>query len=199
MTGLKEMWGHWKYLPRLVVLAVRLGPLEVSIIAVTLVAGGLLPLAAVAVLRVLVDRTVAVIEGNGELSTALFWLAALLGVFVLERVYEEVQDLNRDIQDRLSARAQEMLLDKAGRVPLAMFEQPEFYDRLHRANESLQSRVQNTMTLVFSIPASTLRIVGLLAFVATAHYALPIILAVSLIPLAIVETRVGIRIYQPVS
>ena len=195
MTGLKEMWGHWKYLPRLVALAVRLGPLEMSIIAVTLVAGGLLPLAAVAVLRVLVDRTAAVIDGDGELSAALFWLAALLGVFVLERVYEEVQDLNRDIQDRLSARAHEMLLDKAGRVPLAMFEQPEFYDRLHRANESLQSRVQNTMTLVFSIPASMLRIAGLLAFVATAHYALPIILAVSLIPLAIVETRVGIRIY----
>ena len=192
---LREMWARWKHLPRLVALAVRLGPLEVSIMAVTLVAGGLLPLAAVAVLRVLVDRTVAVIEGEGELSTALFWLAALLGVFVLERVYEEVQDLNRDIQDRLSARAQELLLDKARRVPLAMFEQPEFYDQLHRANESLHSRVQNTMTLVFSIPASMLRIVGLLAFVATAHYALPIILAVSLIPLAIVETRVGIRIY----
>ncbi len=192
---LREMWTRWKHLPRLVALAVRLGPLEVSIMAVTLVAGGLLPLAAVAVLRVLVDRTVALIEGEGELSTALFWLGALLGVFVLERVYEEVQDLNRDIQDRLSARAHEMLLDKAGRVPLAMFEQPEFYDQLHRANESLHSRIQNTMTLVFSIPASMVRIVGLLAFVATAHYALPIILAVSLIPLAIVETRVGIRIY----
>lgn len=192
---LSEVWARWKYLPRLVALALRLGPLEVSIIAVTSVAGGLLPLAAVAVLRVLVDRTVAVIEGEGELSTALFWLAALLGVFVLERVYEEVQDLGRDIQDRLSARAHEILLGKASQVPLAMFEQPDFYDRLHRANESLQSRVQNTMTLVFSIPASTVRIVGLLAFVATAHYALPIILAVSLIPLAIVETRVGIRIY----
>ncbi len=192
---LREMWARWKHLPRLVALVMRLGPLEVSTMAVTLVAGGLLPLAAVAVLRVLVDRTAALIKGEGELSTALFWLAALLGVFVLERVYEEVQDLNRDIQDRLSARAHEILLHKAGRVPLAMFEQPDFYDQLHRAKESLHSRVQNTMTLVFSIPASTLRIVGLLAFVATAHYALPIILAVSLIPLAIVETRVGIRIY----
>ena len=192
---LSEMWARWKYLPRLVALALRLGPLEVSIIAVTSVAGGLLPLAAVAVLRVLVDSTVAVIEGEGELSTALFWLAALLGVFVLERAYEEVQDLGRDIQDRLSARAHEILLDKAGRVPLAMFEQPDFYDRLHRANESLHSRVQNTMTLVFAIPASVVRIVGLLAFVATAHYALPIILVVSLAPLAIVETRVGIRIF----
>ena len=192
---LKEMWSRWKYLPRLVALAVRLGPAEMSTIAVTSVAGGLLPVAAVAVLRVLVDRTADVIEGDGELSTAMLWLAALLGVFALERAYEEVQDLGRVLQDRLSARAREMLIDKASRVPLAMFEQPEFYDRLHRANESLEGRVQNSMTLISSIPASFVRIVGLLAFVATAHPVFPLILAVSLVPLYVVETRVGVRIF----
>ena len=192
---LREMWARWKYLPRLVALAVRLGPTEMSTIAVTSVAGGLLPVAAVAVLRILVDRTVDVIEGDGELSAAMLWLTAMLGVFVLERAYEEIQDLERDLRDRLSARAREMLIDKASRVPLAMFEQPEFYDRLHRANESLEGRVQNSMTLVSTIPASIVRIVGLLAFVATAHYAFPLILAASLIPLYIVETRVGVRIF----
>ena len=192
---LREIWARWKYLPRLVALAVRLGPIEMSIIAVTSVAGGLIPVAAVAVLRILVDTTVDVIEGDGELSTALFWLAALLGTFLLERVYEEFQDLRRDLQDRLTARAREMLIAKASRVPLAMFEQPEFYDRLHRANESLQGRVQNSMTLISSIPASIVRIVGLLAFVATAHPVFPLILAVSLVPLYIVETRVGVRIF----
>ncbi len=192
---LREMWARWKYLPRLVALAVRLGPAEMSTIAVTSVAGGLIPVAAVFILRILVDRTVDVIQGSGDVSTALFWLAALLGVFVLERAYEEIQDLERDLRDRLSARAREMLIDKASRVPLAMFEQPEFYDRLHRANESLEGRVQNSMTLVSTIPASIVRIVGLLAFVATAHYTFPLILAASLIPLYIVETRVGVRIF----
>ena len=71
---MREMWARWKYLPRLVALAVRLGPTEMSTIAVTSVAGGLLPVAAVAVLRILVDRTVDVIEGDGELSAAMLWL-----------------------------------------------------------------------------------------------------------------------------
>ena len=40
------------------------------------------------------------------------------------------------------------------------------------------------------------RLVGLLGFIATMHYSFTLILAASLIPLYVVETRVGIRIFE---
>ena len=117
--------GRWRYLPKLVGLLWRLAPWDLVLIGVFSLVSGLVPVGAVLALRGLVDSTVDLITGQGELTNALLWAAALLGVILLENALSEVRDwLSTEVIDRILARVEERLLHRASTLSLAAFERP---------------------------------------------------------------------------
>ena len=182
-TSLDSIAGRWRYLPKLIGLLWRVAPSDVVLSGVPSLVSGLVPLAAVLLLRGLVDSTVDLITGEGELGTALTWAGALLAIYLVENVLGEVRDwLSREIRDRISARVEERLLDRAGTLSLAAFERPDLYDQLHRARQALDSRLDSTLHALFRSPSLLVTGFGVLLFLATAHPVLPLVLLAGLLP-----------------
>jgi ATP-binding cassette subfamily B protein len=195
-AGLRAVWARWRYLPRLVRLLWQLGRREVILIGTVSTLVGLVPILGLMILRSLVDSSVAVVTETGSSSTAAMWLAAFLLVVLLESVSQEVRDwISSDVLDRLKARVQERLISKAGGLPLATFERPDFYDDLHRSWESLESRVNNAFGQLFYLPSSAVMVFGLLVFMGTAHPLFPVVIAAGLVPLSIVQARIWARMF----
>ena len=182
-TSMDSIMGRWRYLPKLIRLLWRVAPSDVVLIGVPSLVSGLVPLAAVLTLRGLVDSTVDLITGEGELGTALPWAVALIVIYLVENVLGEVRDwLSREVRDRISARVEERLLDRAGTLSLAAFERPDLYDQLHRARQALDSRLDSTLHALFRSPSLLVTGFGVLLFLATAHPVLPLVLLAGLLP-----------------
>ena len=183
VTSLDSITGRWRYLPKLIGLLWRVAPSDVVLIGIPSLVSGLVPLAAVLILRELVDSTVDLIAGGGELGTALTWAGALLVIYLVENALGEVRDwLSREIRDRIAARVEERLLERAGTLSLAAFERPDLYDQLHRARQALDSRLDSTLHALFRSPSLLVTGFGVLLFLATAHPVLPLVLLAGLLP-----------------
>ena len=183
VESMDSIMGRWRYLPKLVGLLWRVAPSDLVLIGVPSLVSGLVPLAAVLVLRGLVDSAVDLITGEGELAAALIWAGALLAVYLVENALGEVRDwLSSEVRDRISARMEERLLHRAGSLSLAAFERPDLYDQLHRAREALDNRLASTLQALFRSPSVLVTGFGVLLFLAIAHPALPLVLLVGLVP-----------------
>ena len=183
VTSMDSIAGRWRYLPKLIGLLWRLAPWGLVSIGIFSLVSGLVPVAAVLVLRGLVDSAVDLITGEGELAAALMWAGALLAVYLVENVLGEVRDwLSSEIQDRISTRVEEQLLHRAGTLSLAAFERPDLYDQLHRAREALDNRLFTSLNALFRFPSLLVTGFGILLFLATAHLVFPLVLLVGLVP-----------------
>ena len=193
---LDSLAGRWRYLPRLLRLLWRVAPWELALIGTVSVASGLLPLAGLFILRGLVDSTVDLITGDGRLTTALLWVAALLCLDLLENAFYEAYDwLSLEVHDRIAARVEERLLRRAGTLSLAAFERPDLYDQLHRARQALDTRLHQSLGSLFRAPARIATVVAVLAFLAAAHPALPLVILAGMIPLNVVTLAVFRKVW----
>jgi len=137
---------------------------------------GLAPLLSLLALRHLVDAAVWA-AGGGRLATALWWTAALAGAWCLQAGIETLGRLVRDqIQERLKAQLQERVIAKAQGVPLAAFEQAQYYDQLQRIEHGLDDRLFSTMRFMFEMGNQAVTLAALVLYVAAADWVLPVIL-----------------------
>ena len=182
--SMNSLMGRWRYLPKLVGLLWRLAPWDLVSIGVFSLLSGLVPVGAILVLRGLVDSTVDLIAGHGDLTNALLWTVALLGVILLENALSEVRDwLSSEVSDRLLARVEERLLHRASTLSLAAFERPDLYDQLHRAREALDNQLLTSLNALFRSPSLLVTGFGVLLFLATAHPVFPLVVLVGLLPI----------------
>ena len=188
--------GRWRYLPGLLRLLWRLGPGEVSLIAAVAAILGLVPVVALTVLQRLVDAFVELIERGTDTHRALVWVGAFLGITLLERVAEELNDwLRGDVVARLMTRVEGELLAVAGSLSLARFESPDSYDRLHRAQRGLNERLYGSMDSLFVLPTALVAAIGALVYLATAHPILPLVLIIGMIPANIYTGRIFKKVW----
>jgi ABC-type multidrug transport system fused ATPase/permease subunit len=139
---------RWRYLPRLFRMLWTLSPGGMAIVAVTGLFVGLLPLASLAVLRHLVEFLTISVHSRAAMWPALGWTVALVLTVTLQRTIGKLVFLMRDqIQERLKAQIQELLIAKAQAVPLAIFEQPKFYDQLQRVERGVDNRLFSTIIM----------------------------------------------------
>jgi ATP-binding cassette subfamily B protein len=184
---------RWRHLPRLLHLLWELGARHLVLLALFSLAAGLLPVLSLVLLQRLVDSAVGVMNGTVPLVVAMVWLAGLLLAHYFHAITDFWENgwagLMADTQARLKARAQERLLAKASRLSLAAFERPDFYDQLLRAERGIEARLLNTVEYLMPIPADLLAAVGLLLYVGSAHFLLPVVLLAGLLPITVTNTR----------
>lgn len=131
-------------------------PLGVALGLLTLVAG-VLPATAAWVGQLIVDSVVAAIEAReaGEIvdfRTPLQWVALegliMVGIAGAQRGIAACQSLLRAL---LGQRVNEMILDKAGQLSLAQFEDSELYDKLTRARREASQRPLGLVNKTFGL------------------------------------------------
>ncbi len=174
-----------------------LEPREVGQVVLFSLCSGLTPVLSVAALGRLVDRAAGMIAGRARFWDVALWLGALLLANGFETGFELLnRGAGEGVRERLRARAQERLLTKASRLPLATLEQPAFYDQLHRAQQWLNDRLLWTLEYLSSTPSYLATAGGLLLFVGSAHRLFPVLLLGGLIPSHLIGVRLNARRFR---
>lgn len=179
----ETMAARWRYLPRLFKLLWAVGPREMMLISLFAVGSGILPVLTLIAMQRMVDKTVNLITFSEGVVNAIFWLTVLLWMKFLEGFFETAYRwLGEDVRERLKIQVQELVLRKASRLSYAHFEQPEFYDRLHRAQQGVDQKLVMTLTMVLMLPALFVTAIALLLYVANVHWFFPVVLCIGLVP-----------------
>ena len=191
------MANKWQKLPHLLRVLYALAPRDIAIVGALHLAFGLMPIALVIALRHVVDHAVALIQGQGNLHATLLWLGGLVIACYLSWASMPIREwMAYGILARFKARTHERLLAKASRLPLQVCETPRFYDQLHRAHRGVDERLLATMESLMPIPAHFITCMGLLIYLATISYALPLALLAGLIPGHLIERKYDQKRYQ---
>ena len=133
-------------LPRAGWMALREGPGYALLLLISHVLEGVLPLITMWAGKVVIDHVVSMSGSRVDFDGALKVLAPVLLLYLILTVTGEVGSAFRGISsqvmtDRLLARANTMLMEKAARLPdLAPFETSAFHDELRNAREGIGER-----------------------------------------------------------
>ena len=187
----------WTMLPRLIAFVWSLGRAEVLLIALFLLIGGLMPVAGVALLRLVVDSAVEAVSNDAPLSRVAVWLGLLIGTVLAAKLLLFLdQELGQHRYERLRVRAQQVLMSKAGSMSLMNFERPEFHDRLRRAQDGVDNNLTVTIRYVLWIPTRLITSVGLLVYLGSANLVLPVVMVAGLVPVYLVSAHYSRRLYE---
>jgi ABC-type multidrug transport system fused ATPase/permease subunit len=185
---------RWRDGLRLLRLLVALYPQGMALNAVATLLIGLAPLLTLVVLRQVVDVAARAAGEQGAqgapITPVLGWVAALVGAMSLEGTAWFLGRYVRDrIQEEIKARVQEQVIAKAQSLPLAAFEQSEYYDQLQRIENGLDARFYSTMAFLFQTGNQVVTLTALMLYVGAAHWSLPLLMAAGTAPFAMLRVR----------
>lgn len=104
----------------------------------------------------------ALIQGKG----ALRWTLALAAVQAMELLTDAFSGPAREwLQNAATLRVQFRVLERASRVPLARFLDPDFHDRLSRAGKDLGERLARWINSVLYLTHSAVAVTGLVGVI----------------------------------
>ena len=197
---LEGLLGLFPSVARGVTLACRVSPAKTALWIGVLVVQGVLPVAAVALTRDLVDSLAAAAGSGGEwanLKQPLLYAVLMAGVLLLTEVLSAVSRwvrtaLSEVVRDHIA----ELVHDKAVRVDLAFYESPEYFDLLHRIRWDVANRPMALLDNVGSIAQNCLTLVAMLAVLLRFGIVIPLALALSTVPALYVVLRFAVREYE---
>jgi ATP-binding cassette subfamily B protein len=150
MSHYKSFWGAWdervsalRNVPPVLKIVWRSGPAVVAAGLVFRIAISLLPLAMLAITRLIVDYIVHAVSGHQPLPRQ-FWLlvAAEFGLAILIGVLARIIDyFDALLADKYSKHVSVQVMEHAAALDLLAYEDPVFYDRLERARVQATDRL----------------------------------------------------------
>ena len=152
-------------------IALRESPGYAMLLVITHVLEGVLPLITMWVGKVVIDSIVGMSGSGVDFDDALHALGPILLLYLILTVTGEVgaafSGLSGQVMsDRILARANIMLMEKAARLPdLAPFETSEYHDELRNAREGIgnrPARVVHSLLFLISFGASCLAVAAML-------------------------------------
>mgnify|MGYP002477968351 FL=1 len=172
-------------------------PLAVAVNVACMLVQGLVPAAQLLVTQRLLDVVAAVALGGGEWRLMAVWIAALAGVSVFQSALEAARAIARAyLRESAGWRLQQLVIEKAGQVPLEEFEHPAFHDRLQRARQAATWRSFVIFENALRVAEVFVNLVSYLVLLVQAHVGLPLILLVGAAPNLISQIRRGEERYR---
>ncbi|MFC0266431.1 ABC transporter ATP-binding protein [Kushneria aurantia] len=158
-ANLAPFFSILSYSRRALSLVWKTSPLMMAGLAGATLIAGVLPAVAAWVGQLIVDGVVDAAERYAEATeplavlTPVLWRVALEGAIIAlialsQRALEAQQSL---LRARLGQRVNVMILDKAGELSLAQFENSEIYDRLTRARREASTRPLSLVNRTFTL------------------------------------------------
>ena len=203
-SHLRQKWRgalrHLSYLVRALALVWTAVPMWTLAWALLLVVQGVLPVAAVYLVRRLVDSLVEAF-GRGvswENIYPILTLAALMaGILLLTEVLQSISAWISAAQAKFTRDYIRALIhEKSVAVDFAFYESPEYYDRLERAREGASTRPLELLNSLGSLLQSGITLLGMAAILLTYGVWLPVVLLASTLPAFLVLLRFNRRYHQ---
>ena len=161
-----------------------------------------LPLVNLYILKLLVDAVTAAVTQSDStsfslLTSPLSLLAAMVGVFLLNRVISALNAVNNDVLgQRLVDYMADLMQRQSARLDMAYYDNPDYYDSLHRAQQEASSRPLVILGNFMSLFGSLLSIAGIVAMLATASWWVIAVMVVAVLPGFAVRLYKARRIYR---
>jgi ATP-binding cassette subfamily B protein len=194
---LRNAFAQLPYLPRAFGLVWQAARGWTMLWLVLLIIQGLLPAAAVLLLRAVVDEMVAVVGSGGAwvVMRPVLALGALLGlVLLLQEVTRGTANWVRTaqgllVEDHIAAlvHRQSVALD------LGFYDSPGYYDHLHRARNDARHRPTALLESAGALLQSSITLIAMAAVLATYGWWVPVVLVVSTAPALFVVLRYTVR------
>ena len=161
---------------------------------------GLSPLLALYVMKLIVD-TVAAGLGAAEpaaLVPRLTLLVAAAGAIALvERALATLGDLVRALHAQIATdRVYRVLHAKSVEVDLGFYEQPEYHDTLHRAQQEAPHRPTRILDGVFRLGQSAVTLAAIAALLLTFHWTVPLFLLLAGVPGLLIRFVYARKLYD---
>ena len=157
-----------------------------------------LPLVNLYILKLLVDAvTAAATHSVSPVAIQpLMLLAAMVTVFLLNRIVSALNAVNNDVLgQRLVDYMADIMQRQAARLDMAYYDNPAYYDSLHRAQQEASSRPLVILGNFMSLFGSLLSIAGIVVMLASASWWVIVVMVLAVIPGFAVRLYKARRIY----
>ena len=147
---------------------------------------GLLPASLVYLTKLLIDSLTLTIRAGPTAANVrgVVWFAALMGVNTL--LLQVLGGIEQMIRSALSERLQDhiftMIHEQSIAIDLAFYEQPEYFDHLHRARDEALYRPVELTGQVATLLKNSVTLIAMGAVLSRFGYWLPIVLLLSTLP-----------------
>ena len=103
-----------------------------------MIVSALIPAAIIYMTKVIVDGVVEAASGGGDWTGLVTPVAVVFALWLVETLLGSVSSMVRSmLTERVQFSAQERIVEKAGSLDIAFFENPTFYDQLRHAQDQL--------------------------------------------------------------
>lgn len=146
-----------------------------------------------------IEASAAVVGGDIQIAEAILWAVALVGLNLLQHGINLVSNTTADrFQERLRGHIEEQCYRKVQSLPLAQMETAAFHDQLLRARRGIERRLFSTMAFMWRSVSDVVALASLLFYLASFHWALPLILVIGTSPGVLLRERVNRSRYRVV-
>lgn len=154
-----------------------------------------LPLAGLWLTKTIVDGVTAAVQGGGAspgFGGILLQIGLLALVGLLTAAARAGNQLAVEAQGHLvTDHVVERVHEKSVELDLAYYEDPRFFDTLHRAQREAPSRPTGILTALVQLVRDGLTLLGVLGLLVAVHPALPVFLVVAVLPGFMVRLRLS--------
>ncbi len=177
--------GVARVLPRAFRIVMDAAPRESTGLAGVTVLSGAVPIALLALTKLAVDGVAAVLTGgvpDGWHRALLFVLALACLVLLAEVLSAVTAWLRLGQSERVSIRVRGMAQEQSSRVAMRFLEDPEYFDKLHRAREGASERPAQIVDGMAELARAGIALVGVMLLLSIYAWWLPLLLVVAMLP-----------------
>ncbi len=156
------------------------------------------PAALAVAVRGLVNTVAGVLNGSVQNSEKIvWWLGISLGISLVETVGSYTYDyLFQRLQDDLNIGITTTILEHAGRLDVAQFEDPEFQDVMERARQGAASRFALFVAKTLRVFTNVVQMISLTIILAAIEPLVAVVLVTIAIPYLFMQWRLAKSRYQ---
>lgn len=161
---------------------------------------GLLPLAALLAMQRVVDAVTAgitAVEKSTAYQPVLGWIGAAAGIALLTALARSLSEMAGEAQGQLvTDTVADILHEKSAAVDLGYYEDPAYYDTLHRAQQEAPYRPTHILNGLVSLAQNSLSLVGVAALLFSFRWQVGLVLFLVAVPGALVRLWHSRRLYH---
>ena len=174
-------------LQRALLLVWKSAPRSTAITIALLGVQAALPLIGLYLFKLIIDAVVAGASGDAIAAGEFDRLALLIGMAALVAIAGAVAAAVAGFAaESLSLRVTDSMLDRLHEKAIAMdygyYENAQYYDSLHRAQEEAPFRPTRVLLNLTQVSQSAITSVGILILLATVHFALAVVVVIAVLP-----------------
>ncbi|MDD2754217.1 MAG: ABC transporter ATP-binding protein [Methanothrix sp.] len=153
---------------------------------------GSLPLAALYLMKLIVDS----VTTGASIETVLLWIGLADGVALLVAICNSASNAVSEAQSALvSDHIQEILHAKSVEVDLEYYENPKYYEMLHRAQQEGPYRPTQIVNGLLQAGRSSISMVAVFALMVSVKWLVALLLVIAALPSVLVQARYAMKLY----